>query len=63
VLPTGGAARWRGGLSAADFVRTFTVQTVTARGLRAIGPAAIALATAEGLEEHAESIRIRLRAS
>jgi histidinol dehydrogenase len=63
VLPTGGAARWRGGLSAADFVRTFTVQTVTASGLRAIGPAAITLAAAEGLEAHAASIRIRLRAS
>jgi histidinol dehydrogenase len=60
VLPTGGAARFRGGLSPADFVRTFTQQTVTRRGLRAIGPAAIALADAEGLTEHARSIRIRL---
>ena len=38
VLPTGGAARFRGGLSPADFVRTFTVQTLTRRGIRAIGP-------------------------
>ena len=60
VLPTGGAARFRGGLSPADFVRTFTVQTVTRRGLRTIGPAAITLADAEGLTEHARSIRIRL---
>jgi histidinol dehydrogenase len=60
VLPTSGAARARGGLSAADFVRVATVQRLTARGLRAIAPAAIALATAEHLEAHAASIRIRL---
>ena len=60
VLPTGGAGRFRGGLSTADFVRTFTVQTVTRRGLRAIAGPAIALARAEGLTSHADSIRIRL---
>ena len=60
VLPTGGAARFRGGLSPADFVRTFTEQTVTRRGLRIIGPAAMRLADAEGLTEHSRSIRIRL---
>lgn len=60
VLPTGGAARWRGGLSPVDFVRVFTVQTITSAGLRAIGPATIAFAEAEGLSAHARSIRIRL---
>ena len=60
VLPTGGAGRFRGGLSTADFVRTFTVQTLTERGLRAIGTAAIALARAEGLTAHANSIETRL---
>lgn len=60
VLPTGGAARWRGGLSASDFVRVFTVQTITREGLRAIGPATVAFAEAEGLSAHAQSIRIRL---
>ena len=60
VLPTAGAGRFRGGLSAADFVRAFTIQTLTRSGLRRIGPAAIALADAEGLAAHAESIRIRL---
>jgi histidinol dehydrogenase len=60
VLPTGGAARFRGGLSTADFVRVFTVQTLTRRGLRSIGPTAMALAEAEGLAAHAESIRVRL---
>ncbi len=61
VLPTGGAARFRGGLSAADFVRTFTVQTLTRRGIRAIGPAVVALADAEGLTTHAASVEARLR--
>jgi histidinol dehydrogenase len=60
VLPTNGAARFRGGLSAADFVRVSSVQRLTARGLRAIAPTAITLAEAEGLEAHARSIRIRL---
>jgi histidinol dehydrogenase len=61
VLPTSGAARARGGLSAADFVRVSTIQTVTAAGLRRIAPAATALADAEGLTGHAASIRIRLK--
>ncbi len=61
VLPTSGAAAARGGLSAADFVRVSTVQRLTARGLQTIGPAGIALAEAEGLTGHAESLRARLR--
>jgi histidinol dehydrogenase len=60
VLPTGGAARFRGGLSAADFVRVVSVQTLTRRGVRHVGPAAAALADAEGLVAHAASIRKRL---
>lgn len=60
VLPTAGAARFRGGLSAADFTRVFTVQTMTRAGIRAIGPAAATLADAEGLRAHATSIRRRL---
>jgi len=61
VLPTGGAAAGRGGLSAADFVRISTVQRLSTRGLRAIGPHAIVLAGAEGLGAHDASIRIRLQ--
>jgi histidinol dehydrogenase len=61
VLPTGGAARFRGGLSAADFVRTFSVQTLSRRGLRAIGRHVMSLAAAEGLLAHGESIRVRMR--
>lgn len=63
VLPTSGAARARGGLSAADFVRVATVQRVTAAGLRRLAPAAVALADAEGLSAHAASIRIRTAAA
>lgn len=61
VLPTAGAARVRGGLSAADFVRQITVQRLTQKGLKQIGPAVVDLATAEGLMAHAESIAVRLR--
>jgi len=59
VLPTGGAARSRGGLNAADFVRVCSVQTLTRRGLETIAPSVIALAEAEGLAAHAASVRIR----
>ncbi|HKE84311.1 MAG TPA: histidinol dehydrogenase [Vicinamibacterales bacterium] len=60
VLPTAGAARVRGGLSAADFVKQITVQRLSRRGLSAIGPSVIALARAEGLTAHAASIATRL---
>jgi histidinol dehydrogenase len=63
VLPTGGAARLRGGLTAADFVRVFTVQRLTRRGIRTIGPSAATLARAEGLHAHAASIDRRLSRS
>jgi histidinol dehydrogenase len=61
VLPTAGAARVRGGLSGADFVRQITVQRLTAAGLRRIGPTVIDLATAEGLSGHAASVAMRLK--
>jgi histidinol dehydrogenase len=60
VLPTAGAARVRGGLSAADFVRQITVQRLTRAGLRRIGGTVMALAHAEGLDAHAESIAVRV---
>ena len=59
VLPTAGAAAARGGLSTADFVRISSVQRVSSAGLRRIAAAGIALATAEGLQAHADSLRIR----
>jgi len=61
VLPTSGAARYRGGLSAADFVRVMSVQRVTRAGLARLAPTILPLARAEGLEAHAESIEVRLK--
>ena len=61
VLPTSGAARFRGGLSAADFVRVMAVQRLTRAGLAELAPSILELATAEGLGAHAESIAVRLR--
>jgi histidinol dehydrogenase len=60
VLPTAGAARFRGGLSAADFVRIFSVQRLTRRGLRRLAPVITTLAHAEGLQGHALSIDVRM---
>ena len=60
VLPTDGAARVRGGLSAADFVRIHSVQRLTREGLRRLAPSAISLANAEGLRAHAASVAIRV---
>ena len=60
VLPTSGAARFRGGLNAADYVRVMAVQRLSQKGLRALAPSIVALARAEGLDGHAESIEARL---
>ena len=59
VLPTGGAARFRGGLSVMDFVKVITVQELSARGLWRIAPTIETLAETEGLRAHADSIRVR----
>jgi histidinol dehydrogenase len=59
VLPTGGAARVRGGLNAADFVRVVSIQRVTRSGLARLAPTIRALALAEGLTAHARSIAVR----
>jgi histidinol dehydrogenase len=59
VLPTSGQARFRGGLSVADFVKVITVQRLSADGLRRISPAVECLAAAEGLPAHARSVSVR----
>jgi histidinol dehydrogenase len=59
TLPTGGAARARGGLSVMDFLKIITVQEYTQAGLERLGPMAIALAKAEGLLGHADAVRAR----
>jgi histidinol dehydrogenase len=60
VLPTGRVGRVRGGLSVMDFVKVITVQHYTRHGLKQMGPHAMALAEAEGLTGHAESVRVRM---
>jgi len=60
VLPTSGAARIRGGLSAADFVKVISVQELTSSALQKLAPAIMTLARAEGLEAHARSVEVRL---
>jgi histidinol dehydrogenase len=59
VLPTSGQARFRGGLSVADFVKVITVQELSADGFRRIAPVVEYLAGAEGLPAHARSVRVR----
>ena len=59
VLPTGGAARFRGGLSVLDFVKLISVQRLSRPGLKKIAPVVESLANSEGLRAHAESIRTR----
>lgn len=59
VLPTGGWARRRGGLTAADFVKCITTQTVNRRGFARLAADAIALANAEGLKAHARAVEVR----
>ena len=60
VLPTSGAARLRGGLSSADFVKVIATQSLTKRGLRDLSSTITTLARAEGLEAHARSVEVRL---
>ncbi|WP_049923226.1 histidinol dehydrogenase [Halopiger djelfimassiliensis] len=60
VLPTNGGARVTGGLSVETFLRSTTVQRLSADGLAELGGTITALADAEGLEAHAESVRKRL---
>jgi histidinol dehydrogenase len=60
VLPTGRAGRIRGGLAVTDFLKVITVQHYTRKALAKLGPHAIALAEAEGLTAHANSIRVKL---
>jgi len=59
VLPTGAMARVRGGLSVVDYVRIIACQEVSREGVRRIAAPAMALAEAEGLRGHAESLRVR----
>ncbi|RWM86137.1 MAG: histidinol dehydrogenase [Mesorhizobium sp.] len=60
VLPTARSARFSSGLSVLDFVKRTSILKLGPEQLRALAPAAIALATAEGLDAHGRSVAIRL---
>lgn len=59
VLPTSGAARIRGGLSVADYLKVISVQELSEEALRRLAPTITTLARAEGLEAHARSVEMR----
>lgn len=60
VLPTARSARFSSGLNVLDFMKRTSIVRCDAASLAAIGPAAVALATAEGLDAHGRSVSIRL---
>jgi len=60
VLPTSRSARFSSGLSVLDFMKRTTILELDAASIAELGPEAIALAEAEGLEGHARSIAVRL---
>jgi histidinol dehydrogenase len=59
VLPTGGWARKRGGLSTADFVKCISVQTIGRQGFELLAGTVETLATSEGLMAHRNAVRVR----
>jgi len=60
VLPTGRTARFASGLSVFDFMKRTTWVSADAAALARVGPAAVALAEAEGLQAHGRSVALRL---
>lgn len=60
VLPTHGAARAWSGVSVSSFQKAISLQEVSREGLALIGPCAVEIARAEGLEAHAQSVLRRL---
>jgi histidinol dehydrogenase len=60
VLPTARSARFASGLSVLDFMKRTSLLKLTADSLKALGPSAMSLARAEGLEAHRRSVAIRL---
>jgi histidinol dehydrogenase len=60
VLPTGGTARFFSGLSVNDFLKRTSVITYSEDVLRSSAKDIITIAEAEGLEAHAQSVRIRV---
>jgi histidinol dehydrogenase len=63
VLPTARSARFSSGLGVLDFMKRTSLLKCDARSLEVLGPAAVTLGEAEGLEAHARSVALRLRAN
>ena len=63
VLPTARSARFSSGLGVLDFMKRTSLLKCDARSLEALGPAAVTLGKAEGLEAHARSVALRLHAN
>ena len=60
TLPTYGYAKMYSGVNTQSFQKHITSQELTSEGLRLLGPTVITLAEVEGLDAHAESIRVRM---
>jgi sulfopropanediol 3-dehydrogenase len=60
VLPTGGAARYTGGLSVHKFMKTVTWQRATREGTKALGQAVARISRLEGMEGHARTADVRM---
>jgi len=60
TLPTYGYARMYSGVSLDSYLKQITFQTLTEDGLRTLGPAVIRMAETEGLDAHANAVRIRI---
>ncbi|MCF6434404.1 histidinol dehydrogenase [Pseudoalteromonas sp. MMG022] len=60
VLPTYGYSKVYSSLNLLDFYRTYTVQSITPQGLRNLSSAILPLANAEGLDAHANAVKVRL---
>jgi len=60
VLPTNGYARAYSGVSLDSFVKKITFQQLTPEGIRGLGPAVMQMAEAEGLQAHANAVRVRM---
>jgi len=61
TLPTNGHARAYSGVSVDSFVKKVTFQQITKKGIQQVGPTVIAMAEAEGLDAHANAVKIRIK--
>jgi histidinol dehydrogenase len=60
VLPTGGTARFGSPLNITDFIKYINVVDISGELLSELGPAAVTIARAEGLEAHARTVEKRM---